>query len=1267
MSSEEEYSSQQHNVGDSHANIDEPVGQTSESPIDLEDHYLSAMIVYKHPLDITMSHKPPPDREVIDVDAYDTYDTDVEELDTVPQAFTKERHIRVKQENSGGSSPPIKIEILDDDFDWTPMGVQNIDLTEPDHEMINNEDESNTVPDPPASILNAELGNSILGSKTKKPLMDFARIREAQIRYAERALRRPVATGASSIFGGCIASSSQPFGTGFSASRPDSIADAAAARRFERHSELYHQKKHLGENTLEDDVMWGKAKKTERDRINRTEEGAAPSRGANISDDEAAESDDGIFVSQNSSSRKRTHAEMIDDSDDDDGDQHQANGDPVEKDVVDILGSEGETNNRMKKKAPSKRKTAKSRARDLDEGRLAGIEDYLDKAKRKERKGAGKTKPRKKGRAGKDPKGKSVKGKTIPLRPGQPGYLLNSASLRSCNVYDEANNNLKAGPAPRVESTRKDKALRDLLVDIPLEDLKQARGEKQSIINSTRVLGKHGLCHLANDGTSNWVLKGMATTLYSYQVQGAAWMKQREIGDVAPYGGILADHMGLGKTLQILACMVANRPEPGDNVKATLIVCTTSIAHQWEQEIKKHTQKDVFPIIMRQRAGNRVSGMSGADLLLQGADVVVTTYDEVRRSYPKFEPPKHIVLPEKKRAWWDENYEHMRGILHQVHWYRVVLDEAQAIKNRDSQTSIACRGLTAKHRWAVSATPIQNNVGELYAFFKLLRVKHTGNYQSFVENFCNPKDPQCEPRLHALLRQFMLRRTYADTVMGRPLVILPRNHQRTVTVELNAVERAIYDIVQRRFVEAINQCGREGNLDKRYRSVLHMLLRLRQMTGHPFMLQDIIEKLFKVEDIEKLLALEISNDTAPNHPSRSMLNVMKTMVRTKTDHGSGSRSASPGVLSDTTPSESNVEDDFSSQTEASDGLIFKFKRYLQQLIQGHNWAEMKARSLCHKCGDVPEVPHVTDCYHLYCYECLRALQQEAAIDGEDHAACCECDHRFKEARSCTGIAELEVEPPAQGMEATGFLNKLAPKRNAEKETMRWINYGGEVLPSTKTAAVVAQIEDWQQDEPDKKIIVFSQFHILMNVLAKLFTQKGWGYVKFNGQMSQAERDKALNDFEKDENCKIMIASLKAGGVGLNLTMASKVICVDLWWNSSVEQQGQQPLLLPSLSPARTYSYSDQAFCRVFRIGQDSETFITRFVARNTVDDKLQQMQEHKAAAVGHAIDDESMLKALSLHELLGLFGQVDVNDQEHPFIIVDDDGEYDNENPPTIL
>ncbi|KAL8805791.1 MAG: hypothetical protein Q9200_005281 [Gallowayella weberi] len=163
----------------------------------------------------------------------------------------------------------------------------------------------------------------------------------------------------------------------------------------------------------------------------------------------------------------------------------------------------------------------------------------------------------------------------------------------------------------------------------------------------------------------------------------------------------------------------------------------------------------------------------------------------------------------------------------------------------------------------------------------------------------------------------------------------------------------------------------------------------------------------------------------------------------------------------------------------------------------------------------------------------------------------------------------------------------------------------------------------------------------------MFEKKGWPYVKYSGRMKQREREKAIVDFGKpDGECKIMIASLKAGGVGLNLTMASKVICIDLWWNSSVEQQ---------------------AFCRVYRIGQENETFITRFVAKNTVDEKLLQMQEEKSKAIREAIDDERMLEELTLRELMALFGRVKMDERKKPFIVVDDEGEFDNECPPTIL
>jgi len=87
----------------------------------------------------------------------------------------------------------------------------------------------------------------------------------------------------------------------------------------------------------------------------------------------------------------------------------------------------------------------------------------------------------------------------------------------------------------------------------------------------------------------------------------------------------------------------------------------------------------------------------------------------------------------------------------------------------------------------------------------------------------------------------------------------------------------------------------------------------------------------------------------------------------------------------------------------------------------------------------------------------------------------------------------------------------------------------------------------------------------MKVLGSLFQQRGWAFVNYH-EMTHEARDNAITTFRDDRTAKIMIASLKCGGVGLNLTMASCVICVDQWWNSSVEQQ---------------------AFCRVFRIGQSN--------------------------------------------------------------------------------
>ena len=119
--------------------------------------------------------------------------------------------------------------------------------------------------------------------------------------------------------------------------------------------------------------------------------------------------------------------------------------------------------------------------------------------------------------------------------------------------------------------------------------------------------------------------------------------------------------------------------------------------------------------------------------------------------------------------------------------------------------------------------------------------------------------------------------------------------------------------------------------------------------------------------------------------------------------------------------------------------------------------------------------------------------------------------------------------------------------------------------------------------------------------------------------------------------------------GLNLTVASKVICVDLWFNSGVEQQGMVAIL-----ECLDHMLIMEAFCRVHRIGQKSETSITRFMVKNTVDEKLIAMQEEKNKIIGTAIDDNTVLSKLSLEELMKLFGNVAYDINSKPFILVED-------------
>lgn len=301
-------------------------------------------------------------------------------------------------------------------------------------------------------------------------------------------------------------------------------------------------------------------------------------------------------------------------------------------------------------------------------------------------------------------------------------------------------------------------------------------------------------------------------------------MHEKETGTDQPYGGLQADTMGFGKTVMMIAAMLANPPGPNDS-KCTLIVCTPALLGQWLDEIKKHVKEQVFPHIIRYQAANsEVTFGRNCESAIANANIILTTYQEVVKSYPRYHPPEHVKKSGQVQAWWKLVYFKQRGLLHKIHFYRVILDEAQAIKNHQSFSSIACRALMAKHRWALTGTPAHNCVQELFPYFKFLRVPHIECFNTFQENFCDLGDPDSVGRLHALLKRIMIRRTYKDKFMGAPILRLPENTQETIKIEFNTVERAVYDEVSEKFIKIINSKSRNGTLEENYRLVLVGLL-----------------------------------------------------------------------------------------------------------------------------------------------------------------------------------------------------------------------------------------------------------------------------------------------------------------------------------------------------------------------------------------------------------------------------------------------------------
>ncbi|XP_075763193.1 transcription termination factor 2 isoform X2 [Pelodiscus sinensis] len=604
---------------------------------------------------------------------------------------------------------------------------------------------------------------------------------------------------------------------------------------------------------------------------------------------------------------------------------------------------------------------------------------------------------------------------------------------------------------------------------------------------------------------------GLKVPLLLHQKQALAWLLWRE--SQRPCGGILADDMGLGKTLTMIALILTQkRLQKGEGKekklemrmskhdssvilsRGTLIVCPASLIHHWKKEVERHVSNGKLRVCLY-HGPNR----SKRPEALPHYDIVVTTYNLLSKEIPTKKEEGEV--PAEDHDVGDTSCP--CSPLLRVAWARIILDEAHNIKNPKVQSSIAVCKLRATARWAVTGTPIQNNLLDMYSLLRFLRCSPFDEFKLWKTQVDNHTKKGGE-RLSILTRSLLLRRTkdQLDST-GKPLVSLPERHTRLHRLKLSEDEQSVYNVLfarSRSTLQSYLKRQEEQKSDYRYYS-----------GGNPF---DKVAQEFGASQKDSL-AVGSQSDSRVS----SAVHVLSMLLRLR------------------------------------------------------------------QC-----------CCHL---SLLKVALDQANLNSEGLSLSLE-DHL-----SALTLLELQTPDP----ESTVYLNGKAFSMDLFEISRE----------STKLSHLLAELKTIQSHPESQKSVIVSQWTSMLKVVAAHLERQGVKYATVDGSVNPKQRMDVVEEFNSNpKGPRVMLLSLLAGGVGLNLTGGNHLFLLDMHWNPALE---------------------DQACDRIYRVGQKNDVVIHRFVCEDTVEEKISQLQTKKKDLAQQVLSGtgDSFTK-LTLADLKLLFG-----------------------------
>ncbi|KAL2261521.1 hypothetical protein VTK26DRAFT_3987 [Humicola hyalothermophila] len=642
-------------------------------------------------------------------------------------------------------------------------------------------------------------------------------------------------------------------------------------------------------------------------------------------------------------------------------------------------------------------------------------------------------------------------------------------------------------------------------------------------------------------------------------------------------GGILADEMGLGKTIQMLSLIhthksdaairartssrpistvnqlprlpgVAGRETVVDAPCTTLVVAPMSLLAQWQSEAENASIEGTLKSMVyygNEKSVDLVTLCCEANAV-NAPDVIITSYGVVLSEF------NQVAAKNGDRA-------SRRGIF-SLNFFRVILDEAHNIKNRQSKTARACYEIAAKHRWVLTGTPIVNKLEDLFSLVRFLRVEPWNNFsfwRTFITVPFESKDfMRALDVVQTVLEPLVMRRTKdMKTPDGRPLVALPPKHVEIVDVELPKAERDVYDYIFTRAKRTFFANVEAGTVMKAFTSIFAQILRLRQSCCHPLLVrnQDIV-----AEEEEAGAAADAAAGLADDMDLQSLIE----RFTATTDDSTDSNAFGAHVLS-------QIRDEAANE--------------------------------CPICAEEPMINQtVTGCWHSACKSCLLEYIKHQT-DQHQVPRCFQCREVIN-SRDLFEVVRYDDDPDAA-------MSDQGPRISLQR-----LGIGNS---SAKVVALIDHLRNLRRENPTIKSVVFSQFTSFLSLIEPALNRANMHFVRLDGSMAQKTRAAVLKEFRESPKFTVLLLSLKAGGVGLNLTSAKRVYMMDPWWSFAVEAQ---------------------AIDRVHRMGQEDEVKVYRFIVKNSVEQRMLKVQERKkfiATSLGMMSDEEKKMQRIEdIRELL---------------------------------